>query len=442
MKDQLSWRRGDALEAELGERLRARREERGLSQADLAQDLTSAGEIALIESGVVVPDQALLRGLASRLGCSAEFLESGIHDEMATELRRQLQFAEIAYANGSVEEASDRFREIYVAADGRIRNEAALGLARTEEDRGNLRAAREYVTALLAAARVGQQGTPGVPVLLMDQCRLYRLDGDIGRSIQVGEAGLSEVRDLGLDVSEDGIRLAATLVSSYWSRGDMPAAQQLARQVIERAESLGSRAAQGSAYWNACMVAEASGDLEQAITLAHRALALLGESASDLNLAGLRVTCGWLLLRRDPPDIDQAEDLLERAHETLADLSATAELGSCETELARIALLRGDFDLAMQTANQAMSRCSDAGAELEYAGVISGLAMVLSGQVDEGFATAAAAAIRLADLGSRQDAARAWREIADAMTRQGRTESALTALRQADECAGPGQQSA
>ena len=430
------------MEADLAKRMRARREECALSQAALAQGLTTAGQIALIESGRKVPDQALMDGLASRLGCSPEFLESGTDDETITEQRSQLQFAEIAYANGSVEQASDRFREVYVVADGRIRNQAALGLARTAEDRGDLRAAREYITALLAAARGGQHGTPGVPVLLMDQCRLCRLDGDIGRSIQVGEAGLGEVRDLGLDVTEDGIRLAATLVSSYWSRGDMPAAQRLARQVIERAESLGSRAAQGSAYWNACVVAEASGDLEHAITLAHRALALLGESASDLNLAGLRVTCGWLLLRRDPPDIDQAEDLLERAHQTLAELSATAELGSCETELARIALLRGDFGIAMQTASQAMSRCSNAGAELEYAGVISGIAMVMSGQIDEGFATAAAAAIRLADLGSRQDAARAWREIADSMTRQGRTESALSALRQADECAGTGQQSA
>ena len=186
----------------------------------------------------------------------------------------------------------------------------------------------------------------------MHQCRLYRLDGDLARSIEVGEAGLREVRDLGLEVTEDGIRLASTLVSSYWSRDDMTAAQELAGQVIDLAESLGSRAAQGSAYWNACLVAEASGDLEQAITLARRALALLGESGSDLSLAGLRVTCGWLLLRRDPPELDEAEDQLERAHETLADLSATAELGSCETELARIALLRGDFDLAIETAGR------------------------------------------------------------------------------------------
>ncbi len=428
--------------AEVGQRLRALRLEHGLSRDDLAGDLVSGSDLELIEAGFLSPQIPVLDGLASRLGCSPEHLETGFPEQVITEQRRQLQFAEIAYANGAVLQSCDRFREVYVEATGRIRHEAALGLARAEEDRGNLRAAREYIAALLAAVRDGEAGTPGVPVLLMHQCRLYRLDGDLAGSIEVGEAGLREVRELGLEATEDGIRLAATLVSSYWSTDDMPAAQRLAEQVVELAERLGSTTAQGYASWNACVVAEASGNLDQAITLARRALALLGESASDLSLAGLRVTCGWLLLRRDPPEVDEAEDLLERAHETLADLSATAELGSCETELARIALLRGDFDLAIQTAGQAMSRCSDAGAELEYAGVIIGVAMVMTGQVDEGFATAAAAAIRLADMGSRRDAARGWREIAEAMARRGRPEAALTALRQADECDAADHQSA
>ena len=376
----------------------------------------------------------LLRAVPDDAG---ERMEAGVPDDVVADQRSRLEFAEIAYANGAVQEACDRFREVYVESEGPIRLEAALGLAKAEEDRGNLRAAREYIETLLAAARGGADGTPGVPVLLMHQCRLYRLDGDLVRSIEAGENGLREVSELGLETSEDGIRLASTLVSSYWSNDDMPAAQQLADHVIDLAESSGSPTAQGSAYWNASMVAEASGDLDEAIRLARRALALLGESASDLNLAGLRVTCGWLLLRRDPPELDEAEDLLERAHETLSDLSATAELGSCETELARIALLRGNYELAVQTASQAMARCSDAGAELEYAAVISGVAMVLAGQVDEGFATGVAAAIRLAEMGSRQDAARAWREIAGAMERQGRTESAQTALRQAEECSAP-----
>jgi len=428
--------------ADLGQRLRVLREERGLSRGDLAAGLLSVSDLKLIESGRLTPGRAVLEGLAGRVGCSADHLETGAPDDVVSEQRSRLEFAEIAYANGDVEESCDRFREVYVQASGRIRNEAATGLARAEEDRGNLRAALEYVATLLTAARAGEPGTPGVPVLLMDQCRLCRLDGDLASSVRIGEAGLTEIRDLGLDTTVDGIKLASTLVSSYWSRNDMRAAQDLANRVIGLADRLGSRSAQGWACWNASVVAEASGSLDQAITLARRALALLGESASDLSLAGLRVTCGWLLLRHDPPAIDEAEGLLERAHETLTDLSATAELGSCETELARVALLRGDFDLAIQTAALAMSRCSGAGAELEYAGVVSGVAMIMTNQADEGFAMAAAAASRLADMGSRQDAARAWREISGAMARAGRADSAESARRQAEACAAEDKKSA
>jgi hypothetical protein len=62
----------------------------------------------------------------------------------------------------------------------------------------------------------------------MARCRLYRKAGDFSRSIEVGEDALREVRGLGLEGSEDEIRLASTLVSSYWSRGDLFSAQRLA----------------------------------------------------------------------------------------------------------------------------------------------------------------------------------------------------------------------
>ena len=93
------------MSATLGQRVRALRTERGLSQADLAGDLVSPSYVSLIESGQRSPDREVLDGLARRLGCSAQYLESGIAPEEITEQRLRLQFAEIALANGSVDEA-------------------------------------------------------------------------------------------------------------------------------------------------------------------------------------------------------------------------------------------------------------------------------------------------------------------------------------------------
>src|SRR5260370_292312 len=296
----------------LGQRLRALRAERGLSQADLAGDLVSPSYVSLIESGRRSPERDVLEGLARKLRCSVFYLESGMMPEELNEQRLRLQFAEIALANGALDEAREKFGEVAEHARGEIRHSATWGLVRAEEAAGDLHAAVTHLEELLAAARASEPGAPALMLLLNTHCRLYHEAGDFSRSIDVGENALREVRDLGLDGTEEEITLATTLVSSYWLRGDIFSAQHLASQVIERAERLGTRTARGRIYWNACLVAEARGELTLALDLAQRSLALMAASSLDLNLAALRITYGWLLLRCDPPRLDEAQAAMRR----------------------------------------------------------------------------------------------------------------------------------
>jgi transcriptional regulator with XRE-family HTH domain len=423
----------------LGQRLRALRVERGLSQAELAGDLVSPSYVSLIESDRRSPERAVLDGLASRLGCSPFYLESGVAPEQLTEQKLQLQFAEIALANGDVTEARDRFAELASAASTEVKNSATWGLARAEEAHGDLHAALTRIESLLDPSRAGEPGAPGLLSLLIGRCRLYNRAGDYAHSIAVGERALREVRDLGLEGSEDEIKLASTLVFSYWGRGDLFSAQHLAQQVIERAEKLGSRTAQGSAYWNASAVAEARGQLALALDLASKTLALLSESSSsmDKSLAGMRVSYAWLLLRCDPPRLDEADALLAHAHRVLAELSFGPHLASCETEMARSALLRGRFADAANLADQAIARCSGTGAaEAENARVVGGLATLMNGLVEEGISVASAAASALEQAGSRIEASQAWRDLGEALIQRGEPERAIDALRHAADAAG------
>jgi tetratricopeptide (TPR) repeat protein len=297
--------------------------------------------------------------------------------------------------------------------------------------------ATTHLEALLEPARADEPGAPGLLTLLNARCRVYRLAGDFARSIEVGEDAVHEVRELGLEGTEAEIRLASSLVASYYARGDMFSAQHLVSRVIERAEKLGSRQAQGAAYWNASAVAAARGQLTDALELASRTLALLAEDAPDSSLAGMRITYAWLLLRCDPPRLDEADVLLARAHDQLSELSFSPKLASCETEMARSALLQGDFDGAIRIAAKAIERCEEAGAaEGEDAKLVTGLALVLSGQAEEGAAVAAAAAERLATMGSQLEAARAWRELAEALIQRDRAVEAVDALRRAADYAG------
>lgn len=421
----------------LGQRLRALRVERGLSQADLASDLVSPSYVSLIEADRRSPERDVLEGLAQRLGCSALYLESGVSPEEINQQELRLRFAEIALANGELAEAQAAFSALSLHGVGGIRYAATWGLARTEEALGNMHAAITHTDVLVEASRLGEPGTPGLLSLLMSRCRIYRLAGDFARSIDVGEAALREVRDLGLDGSDEEIRLASTLVGSYWARGDMFSAQHLAAQTISKAEKLGSPAARGAAYWNACTVAAARGQLTLALELADKTLALISESSPDRSLAGMRVTYAWLLMRCDPPRLDEADAMLAQAHEVLADSSAGPRLANCETELARSSLLRGDYGQAIRRADQAVARCRDGGlTEVQHALVVRGLALIMSGDLQDGSAIVREAADRLAGLGSRLESAQAWRDLAEALVRRGQADQAITALRRAADCLG------
>jgi transcriptional regulator with XRE-family HTH domain len=421
----------------LGQRLRVLRNERGLSQADLAGDLVSASYVSLIESGKRLPERDVLQGLAHRLGVSMLYLETGVAPEEITEQRLRLQFAEIALANGSNDEAYRLFSELAAAVSGEIRLGATWGLARAEEARGNLHAAVTHRESLLEPSRRGDPGAPGLLKLFIGRCRLYRDAGDFARSIEVGEEALREVSELGLEGTDDEIRLASTLVGSYYLRGDTFSAQRLASAAIARAERLDSREAQGNAYWNASLIAASRGQLNLALDLAVKTLALLSESSPDLNLASMRVNYAGLLLQCEPPRIADADDLLRRAHKVMADLAFGPTLASCETEMARSALLRHDFDDAASMAKSAIGRFSESGPpELENAKAVHGLALVMSGKVNLGAEEVEGAARALEALGAHRKAAQAWRELGEALIQRSQPEQAIEALRRAADCAG------
>lgn len=419
----------------LGQRLRTLRIERGLSQADLAGDLVSPSYVSLIESGRRSPEREVLDGLARRLGCSPLFLETGVAPEEVNEQRLRLQFANIARANGELEQARELYVALEQATTGEIRTEARWGLAQTYEALGQLDAAITELDALTEASRAGEPGAPGLLSLMISRCRLYRAAGDFARSIEFGETALAEIRALGLDGTEDAITLGSTLAGSYQARGDLMSAQRLAGQVLAQAEQLGSLQAQGNAYWSACTIAMARGDLTTALSLATRTLALLSESAGSRSLAAMRINYAWLLLRADPPRLDDADAILTRAHEALTELAFAPLLASCETEMAWSAMLRGNLRQAAERAQQAAARCTERGTGLQHARVVGGLAQVLAGD-EAGAKVVGDAADQLAALGSAQDAAQAWRDLADALIQQGRSARAIKALQSAADCAG------
>ena len=419
----------------LGQRLRALRRERGLSQTDLAGGAVSASYVSLIESDRRTPEPPVVELLAERLGTTVDFLLSGRDRAELNEQRLRLRFAELALANGAAAEARDRLLDLAREGDHELRLAILWALTRAYEALGETDRTLDGVERLLDAARRGEELPVGLLPLLMQRCRLLSEAGDFARSIELGEQALEEVRGLGLEGTDDEIRLASTLVGAYWGRGDLATAQRLVARVIERAERNGSRRARGSAYWNAALVAEARGDVGLALTLVEKALALMAEDDSEHSLARLRLTYGWLLLRAEPPHLGEAGTLLTQAHETLVRVSDSGDLAACETELARLELLSGRPGDAIGTALRAMGRLeSHLAVETGRARMVLGLAMVSDGRATAGIEECRTAAGELQSLDARLEAAQAWREVAELEARYGQAERALEAYRRMADC--------
>jgi transcriptional regulator with XRE-family HTH domain len=413
----------------LGDRLRDSRVSRGLSQSALARGLVSPSYVSLIESGRRLPEREVLEAFAERLGTTSEYLRTGADAATAREELLNLRYAELALANGQLDEALRGFQEL-TRSSLLSRHQAEWGMARTLEARGDLSGAIQRIEWLLEEHRAGRADAPGLLVLLNDQCRLYREAGDLNHSITLGEGALDEVRRIGLTGTEEEIRLASTLVASYWERGDWVRANLLATEVVARAEAHGSPRARGSAYWNASLAASSVGGVTLAIELAERAIAMFSETDDERGTARLRTAFAWLLLYRRPADLPRIEELLTKAYSTLSEIGVDTDLAYCETELARYHLVAGDAAQALTFADRSIARLAERNtAESVRVRVLRGFILAALGEHEQSLQSCRDS-IRLlsARNRSRHDMT-IWREAAELLVRLGEPDEAIEAYR-------------
>jgi transcriptional regulator with XRE-family HTH domain len=346
--------------AEFGSRLRSMRARRGLSQIELAGSELSNAYVSRLESGQRRPDAKIIRVLAKRLDTSPDFLVRGIEPEDQRELQLKLRFIELALESGEPAEAESSI--------SRLREETESDALRSISAHLDYLSGRVYEAlsrhddAAVVLDRVRRLGPAseywlGALILL---ARVYREAGDLERSIEVAREGAEHLSELGLQASDEGIRLTLMVVAAYYTRGDVAYAAQLSREAIDLAEAKGSPKARSTAYWNASVLASSRGSSTEAVLYAERALALLSEGSDERNLARLRAELGKLILADDPEKVSEATALLRTARRDLAaNGGSKADLARCDHELARAHLIRGQFDQAERIAAQASEGLGD-----------------------------------------------------------------------------------
>jgi len=421
------------------ERLRALRRAAGLSQTELAGDGLSPSYISLLESGRRRPSPAVASLLAAKLGCSTSQLLDGEPSEHERRIQFELAYAELALRHDGAEEAVRRLAELLEEADLRPADEtrATLLLAEAQERAGDLRGAIATLTPALERARaIGELSA--LPLIAVQLCYSHWAVGDVNRAITVGESALDACRQQGLTGSEEYFRLASTVMYAYADAGDEAHAGTWAAQLIEEAEAAGSRGGAAALYWNASLLAEREGRIDEALRLSGRALAHMSEFGNSRDLARLKVASAGVLLAADPPRVDEAEAALARAKDELERLGSEVDLVEFDQLQSTVALLSRDIGEAEELARVAAARLpQDAGAEqLSLAHRALGDALAAQGRRDEALQHWRNGADLLGTANPGRGTALAWRDLAERFRSAGDTEAAVKEYRAALDAAG------
>ncbi|MCL2466246.1 MAG: helix-turn-helix transcriptional regulator [Micrococcales bacterium] len=411
----------------IGERVREARQEKNLTQTDLAGDTLSPSYVSLIESGRRTPTDKALAVIAAHLGTTLEYLKYGDDGPNESRVRLELDYARLSLADGDPESAERRIHSLDLdVVTSQLRYEALYVKAQAAEMAGDIESSigileplyadRESVGDFLELAKVATS-------LVVS----YLESGDLIRSVDIGERALTALEGAGLAGSDEHLRLGSALLWSYVERGDLLYATQQASELIRVAEILGSPRGRGSVYWNAAVVVGERRDYERAKQHTQRALALMGEGDADRDVSRLRVHYAWLLLRSDPPQPEAALAQLDRAEGPLTLLGSAGDRAAIETERARARMLLGDSVAAVDHARVALALLGDQ-PRLEAANtlVVLGDALVTQHQVEAAAEVYERAANMLGMMSATRQSAQVWRDLGDRYLFRG--ESARAAL--------------
>ncbi|PSL08363.1 transcriptional regulator with XRE-family HTH domain [Haloactinopolyspora alba] len=417
------------LPTPVGQRIRSRRLELGLSQAEIAEGMLSPSYVSLVESGRRQPAASALAHIAERLRIDVEYLRDGVDASVRTRARLALGRAEVALREGRAEEAYQQFTELM--GDPGLNDEqdrqARLGRANARERNGDLEGAIELLNELADEARQSPEVQSWLDVAIA-LTRCYDRAGDFDMAIQVGEEARRAAGDLGLESTDEYIRLGCTVLGAYQSRGDLVRSKSLSAELVAAADKIGAPHTRGAAYWNASLVAESRGELALALNLVDRALAMFGEGDDLRNLARLKVAHAWLLLQGTEPKAQEALDILDGVAESIKRYGGSVDVAAYHKHRADALALLGRLDEAKAAVDESLRELGDqprvgaALARLTLARIVRA-----QGDVDGSIREAVLAASMLESMGATRVAAAAWRELADLYRDLGRTDSAMDA---------------
>jgi transcriptional regulator with XRE-family HTH domain len=415
----------------IGQRLKRLRLERGLSQRELAAPGVSYAYISRIEAGTRQPSVKALRKLATKLGISADYLETG--SDLDPEAARELKLAdlELAIRLGAAADTEAPLRDLIAEADAAGDRTSALrarvALAALAHDRG------EYATAV-ALFETALEGHAFDPVSFFDiyaqLARAYHGAGKTRMAVELLERCLAEVGD-GEDAALEA-RYATLLSYALSDVGEIARAEEVVQRALDRVKDTEDPYTRVRLYWSMARLAHAEGRAGFALTNVRKAIALLQATEDTVHLARAHILAASITLSRN--DADAAQRHLDQAEQFLGSSAAAEDTIEIKVRRSRIATLQGRADDAVTLAREALALFPEANPYDQGLGYsVLADALALRGETDAADEAYSRAVELLETQGRWRDAANACRAWAHMLREQGRDQQALDVLDRAAE---------
>lgn len=340
------------IDPAMGQRVRALRTARNMTQAQLAGSDFTKGFVSLVESGRTRMSIRAAAIFASRLGI-------GVGDLVASGQPGVRSAGELQLLQAEAHLGAGRFSEALKAADALGRKTDGIGRARLARLRGR---------ALV------ELGRPKEGVIdLDDALRRFRAAGqrdlaartlfDLAWAHDAAEAR-GEALNLALqcehalaagDIVDRTLQLKVLsfLAASFALVGDFTAADMRSERARVLAEDVTDPRTLADLYENLTITRHRQGDLDAALVYARRAVAAYEELGRSADLGSSWNTLGWVYIQRGQES--RAADALAKAEQIAKEIGDVRLLGYVLQSRAELELAHDDTDTAIALAEKSIA---------------------------------------------------------------------------------------
>ena len=343
----------------IGDRLRRLREERGLTQRDIAAPGVSAQYISKIERGQRTASVKALRKIAVKLGVSWQFLETG-HDLVESEVREfRLDDAELALRLGDDRDAVkvallDLVDQSTRAADARAATRARLMLGLLASQSGDFADAIEKLEPVTGESWVTPASHPDAYIAL----------GHAYVALDRGDAAEALFRSCLEEVARrrpvNGslvARFAHPLCCTLTDTGKLDEAREAIATALRHGEASDDPYMAMRIHWSSARLSATAGDIDAAQASINRAIGLLELTEDRTNLARAHLLAAEFALWDE--DVHEAGDHLAVAERLLPDGCDVEDRVFLVVQQAFVAARSGEAPRAMDLATGALQLLGD-----------------------------------------------------------------------------------